>query len=152
MCAKQCRLCERLRVPFDVVSSNGSRKSRLGPKRTRPRKGRDLPGRISSRGRKVEGCFRSGNFLHYVYSGLNSFFHHIITEELEISLFVLNTEQVLCNVYSLFYFNFLFGNGKTSLFEQGMNQLRQSAVKPRIKPWMDTFVCHDIDENQVRFG
>ena len=32
---------------------------------------------------------------------------------------------------------------------QGMNQLRQSAVKPRIKPWMDTFVCHDIEENQV---
>lgn len=150
MCAKQCRLCERLRVPFDVVSSNGSRKSRLGPKRTRPRKGRDLPGRISGRGCKVEGCFRSGNFLHYVYSGLNSFFRHIITEELEISLFVLNIELTGI-VYFLFFFYFLFGNGKTSLFEQGMNQLRQSAVKPRIKPWMDTFVCHDIDENQVRF-
>ena len=25
-----------------------------------------------------------------------------------------------------------------------MQLLRQSAVKPRIKPWMDTFVSHDI--------
>ena len=29
-----------------------------------------------------------------------------------------------------------------------MQQLRQSAIKPRIKPWVDTFVTHDIDEDQ----
>ena len=29
-----------------------------------------------------------------------------------------------------------------------MQQLRQSAVKPRIKPWMDTFVSHDIGEDE----
>lgn len=33
-----------------------------------------------------------------------------------------------------------------AVLEQGMQQLRQSVVKPRIKPWVDTFVSHDIDE------
>ena len=28
-----------------------------------------------------------------------------------------------------------------------MQQLRTSAVKPRIKPWVDSFVPHDIDED-----
>ena len=63
---KQCWLRERLRVPFDVVSPDGSRKSRLGPKRTRSRKSRDLPRRISGRGREVEGRFRSGNPLLWI--------------------------------------------------------------------------------------
>ncbi len=35
-----------------------------------------------------------------------------------------------------------------SIHEQGMQQLRQSAVKPRIRPWMDDFVSHDIDDEQ----
>ena len=30
----------------------------------------------------------------------------------------------------------------------GMQQLRQSSVKPRIKPWMDEFVSHDIDDDR----
>lgn len=34
------------------------------------------------------------------------------------------------------------------ILEQGMQQLRQSAVKPRVKPWMDDFVSHDIDDDQ----
>ena len=33
-----------------------------------------------------------------------------------------------------------------SINEQGMQQLRQSVIKPRIKPWMDTFPSHDINE------
>ena len=34
------------------------------------------------------------------------------------------------------------------ILEQGMQQLRQSSVKPRIKPWMDEFVSHDIDDDR----
>ena len=35
-----------------------------------------------------------------------------------------------------------------AILDQGMQQLRQSSVKPRVKPWMDEFVSHDIDEDQ----
>ena len=31
--------------------------------------------------------------------------------------------------------------------EQGMQLLRQSVIKPRIKPWVDTFPSHDITED-----
>ena len=31
--------------------------------------------------------------------------------------------------------------------EQGMQLLRQSVIKPRIKPWVDTFSSHDINED-----
>ncbi len=34
-----------------------------------------------------------------------------------------------------------------SIAEQGMQMLRQSVIKPRIKPWVDTFPSHDIDED-----
>ena len=34
-----------------------------------------------------------------------------------------------------------------AIIEQGMQQLRQSVIKPRIKPWMDAFPSHDIDED-----
>ena len=33
-----------------------------------------------------------------------------------------------------------------SINEQGMQQLRTSVIKPRIKPWMDSFPSHDISE------
>jgi hypothetical protein len=31
---------------------------------------------------------------------------------------------------------------------QGMVQLRQSVIKPRVKPWMDSFVSHDLGEEE----
>ena len=34
------------------------------------------------------------------------------------------------------------------ILDAGMQQLRQSSVKPRIKPWMDEFVSHDIDDDR----
>lgn len=34
-----------------------------------------------------------------------------------------------------------------SIAEQGMQMLRQSVIKPRIKPWVDSFPSHDIDED-----
>ncbi len=34
------------------------------------------------------------------------------------------------------------------LSEQGLQQLRQSVVKPRVKPWMDSFASHDIGEEE----
>ena len=34
-----------------------------------------------------------------------------------------------------------------SITDQGMQVLRQSVIKPRIKPWVDTFPNHDIDED-----
>ena len=34
-----------------------------------------------------------------------------------------------------------------AITEQGMQQLRQSVIKPRIKPWLDVFPSHDIDED-----
>eukprot|EP00095_Tigriopus_kingsejongensis_P011780 maker-scaffold119_size336447-snap-gene-1.16 protein:Tk11780 transcript:maker-scaffold119_size336447-snap-gene-1.16-mRNA-1 annotation:"conserved oligomeric golgi complex subunit 4" len=33
-----------------------------------------------------------------------------------------------------------------SVLELGLQQLRQTVVKPRIKPWVETFVSHEIDE------
>ncbi|XP_040577754.1 conserved oligomeric Golgi complex subunit 4 [Lepeophtheirus salmonis] len=35
-----------------------------------------------------------------------------------------------------------------SVLNQGLQQLRQSSVKPRIKPWVDNFGSHDIDEEE----
>ena len=34
-----------------------------------------------------------------------------------------------------------------AITDQGMQMLRQSVIKPRIKPWVDTFPNHDITEN-----
>ena len=34
------------------------------------------------------------------------------------------------------------------VLDQGLQQLRQSAIKPRIKPWVDGFVSHDINDEQ----
>ncbi len=34
-----------------------------------------------------------------------------------------------------------------SVLEQGLQQLRQSVVKPRVRPWMDAFVPHDLTED-----
>ena len=33
-----------------------------------------------------------------------------------------------------------------SILDQGMHLLRQAVIKPRIKPWVDTFPNHNIDE------
>eukprot|EP00096_Caligus_rogercresseyi_P000511 TRINITY_DN10984_c0_g1_i1.p1 TRINITY_DN10984_c0_g1~~TRINITY_DN10984_c0_g1_i1.p1 ORF type:complete len:746 (-),score=240.52 TRINITY_DN10984_c0_g1_i1:1-2100(-) len=35
-----------------------------------------------------------------------------------------------------------------SVLNQGLQQLRQSSAKPRIKPWVDGFGNHDIDEEE----
>ena len=34
------------------------------------------------------------------------------------------------------------------MLDQGLQQLRQSVVKPRIKPWVDTFGSHNIDDEE----
>ena len=33
-----------------------------------------------------------------------------------------------------------------SILDQGMHLLRQAVIKPRIKPWVDSFPSHNIDE------
>jgi hypothetical protein len=37
-------------------------------------------------------------------------------------------------------------NRLKAITDQGMQLLRQSVIKPRIKPWVDTFPTHDINE------
>lgn len=40
-----------------------------------------------------------------------------------------------------------FSTKMKSISDQGMQLLRQSVIKPRIKPWVDSFPTHDINED-----